>query len=102
MQKLQALCAEGILAYPNSMEEDKEILDNRQDLTFNQRNCILYRYGEKKILSKLLLYCDKILPLLDMDFKTARKFVEKTRELDDCSEYITNSIYYLIKKENSK
>jgi histone-lysine N-methyltransferase SETD3 len=100
--KLQAMCAEGLLAYPTTMEEDKEILDNRKDLTFNHRNCLLYRYGEKKILSKLLLYCDKILPLLDMDFKTARKIVEKSRELDDCSEYITNSIYHLIKKENIK
>lgn len=100
--KLQALCAEGLTAYPNSMEEDKDILDNRKDLTFNQRNSVLYRFGEKKILSKLLLYCDKILPLLDMDFKTARKIVEKSRELDDCSEYITNSIYHLIKKENIK
>lgn len=84
------------------MEEDKNILDNNKDLTFNERNCVLYRYGEKKILSKLLLYCDMILPLLDMDFKTARKIVEKSRELDDCSDYITNSIYHLIKKENTK
>ncbi len=84
------------------MEEDDEILKNRKDLTFNQRNAVLYRFGEKQILSKLLLYCDKILPLLDMDFKSARKIVEKTRELDDCSEYITNSVYYLIRKENTK
>lgn len=38
--------------------------------------------------------------MLDMDFKTARKIVEKDRNLDECSEYISNSIYYLIKKEN--
>jgi hypothetical protein len=96
------LCAEGLLAYPHSIEEDKNILDTNKDLNFNQRNSVLYRFGEKKILSKLLLYCDRILPLLDMDFKTARKIVEKSRDLDDCSEYITNSIYHLIKKENVK
>lgn len=91
------------MAYPTTMEEDKIILDNdKGELTFNQRNCVLYRFGEKKILSKLLLYCDKILPLLEMDFKQAKKTVEKCRELDDCSEYIKDSIYTLIKKENTK
>lgn len=79
-----------------------ETLEKRDDLTFNERNCILYRSGEKKILFTLMFYCEKILPLLDMDFKTARKTVEKIRELDECSDYLTNSIYYLIKKENLK
>lgn len=49
-----------------------------------------------------MFYAEKILPLLDMDFKTARKTVEKIRELDECNDYLTNSIYYLIKKENTK
>ena len=69
-------------------------------LTFNQRNCVLYRHGEKKILLALMIYVEKFLPMLDMDFKSARKIVEKDRNLDECSEYISNSMYDLIKKEN--
>lgn len=69
-------------------------------MTFNQRNCVLYRHGEKKILLALMIFVEKILPMLDMDFKNARKIVEKDRNLDECSDYISNSIYYLIKKEN--
>lgn len=61
---------------------------------------MLYRHGEKKILLALMIYVEKFLPMLDMDFKTARKIVEKDRNLDECSDYISNSIYYLIKKEN--
>lgn len=53
-------------------------------------------------MATLISYAEKILPMLDMDFKTARQIVMKSRELDECSEYITNSIYYLIKKENIK
>lgn len=76
-------------------------MDNdKGTLTFNQRNCVLYRHGEKKILLSLMIFVEKFLPLLDMDFKTAKKLVEKDRQLDECSEYISNSIYYLIKKEN--
>ena len=69
-------------------------------LTFNERNCVLYRHGEKKILLSLMIFVEKFLPLLEMDFKSARKIVEKDRDLDECSDYISNSIYYLIKKEN--
>jgi len=89
-------------AYPTSLADDLEMLETRTDLTFNERNCILFRSGEKKILFTLMFYAETILPLLDMDFKTAKKTAEKIRELDDCSEYLTNSIYYLIKKENTK
>ena len=69
-------------------------------LTFNERNCVLYRHGEKKILLSLMIFVEKFLPLLEIDFKSARKIVEKDRDLDECSDYISNSIYYLIKKEN--
>lgn len=48
----------------------------------------------------LMIFVEKFIPLLDMDFKSARKIVEKDRDLDECSDYISNSIYYLIKKEN--
>lgn len=48
-----------------------------------------------------MIYVDKITPLLDMEFKSARKIVEKDRNLDECSDYISNCIYYLIKKENA-
>ena len=85
-------------AYPTSLDEDLEILQ-RTDLTFNERNTVLYRSGEKKILFTLMFYAEKILPLLEMDFTTARKTANKIRELDECSEYLSNSIYYLIKKE---
>ena len=46
------------------MEEDK-------NLTFNHSNCILFRSGEKQILKFLMNATQKILPLLDMDFKVS-------------------------------
>lgn len=38
--------------YPQTLEEDEEIIakDNEQQyLTLNQRNCVLFRMGEKEI-----------------------------------------------------
>jgi protein-histidine N-methyltransferase len=101
LQKISDLARAQMSAYPTTLDEDMITLE-RTDLTFNERNCTLFRAGEKKILFTLMFYSEKIIPLLDMDFKTARKTVEKIRELDECSDYLTNSIYYLIKKENTK
>ena len=99
LKKIYDLTSAQLLAYPTTIEHDEEQLKD-DSLTFNHRNSILYRLGEKKILIALMIYVDKIMPLLDMDFKSARKIVEKDRNLDECSEYISNCIYYLIKKEN--
>lgn len=88
--------------YTTSLDEDMKILEENKELTFNERNAVLYRSGEKKILFTLMFYAENILPLLDMDFKTARKTAEKIRQLDECNDYLNNSIYYLIKKENTK
>ena len=36
--------------YPTSYEEDLKILEQEekeQTLTYNQKNCVLYRFGEK-------------------------------------------------------
>ena len=56
--------------YPTTLEEDLKILE-REDLTFNQRNCVLYRSGEKKILLFLINACTGLIDLLDMDFKVS-------------------------------
>ena len=99
LKKIYDLTSAQLLAYPTTIEQDEDQLKD-DSLTFNHRNSILYRLGEKKILIALMIYVDKIMPLLDMDFKSTRKIVEKDRNLDECSEYISNCIYYLIKKEN--
>ena len=99
LKKIYDLTSAQLFAYPNTIEEDEEFLKD-QSLTFNHRNAVLYRLGEKKILVSLMIFVDKIVALLDMDFKSARKIVEKDRSLDECSEYISNCIYYLVKKEN--
>ena len=57
--------------YPTSLEEDLKALE-REDLTFNHRNCLLYTSGEKVILNFLINTCQKILPLFDMDFKVSQ------------------------------
>ena len=63
---------EALAAYPQTLEEDMEIL-KRDNLTFNERNCVLFRSGEKEILVFLIEMSDYVLKLLEMKFKDAKK-----------------------------
>lgn len=58
--------------YPNTLEQDYELLKD-ETLTFNQRNCVLFRSGEKEILHFLIEFSDYVVQLLAMTFKEAKK-----------------------------
>lgn len=63
--------------YETTLEEDYEVLKKDdeaaedQKLSFNQRNCVLMRSGEKEILTFLVRAADSLVPMLDMDFKVS-------------------------------
>ena len=48
------MCEEALACYPSKLEQDMELLladdEKKETLTFNQRNCVLFRSGEKEIL----------------------------------------------------
>jgi histone-lysine N-methyltransferase SETD3 len=51
-----------------SVEEDNELL-KRTDLTFNIRNCILMRRGEKQVAQFFIDLADAAIPLLEMNWQ---------------------------------
>lgn len=53
MMKLMKMCKEGLGKFPNTLEEDLELL-KKESLTYNERNCIIYRAGEKRVYSFLM------------------------------------------------
>ena len=71
-EAIKSMASEGLARYPQSYDEDMEIL-KRPDLTFNERNCTLFRSGEKEILIFLIEFADYVLKLLAMKFKDAKK-----------------------------
>ena len=48
LKRLKVLCIDAIKEFLTTREEDLELLKNVK-LTFNQRNCILYRASEKAV-----------------------------------------------------
>ena len=69
---IKAMCEEALTLYPQTYAEDMEILE-RDNLSFNERNCVLFRSGEKEILHFLIEMADYVLKLLEMKFKDAKK-----------------------------
>jgi len=74
--KIKEVALEALTKYPNTVEEDKEILekdDMDHHLGFNNRNCILYRKAEKDILHYLIFCADKAAELVKLTAKEARQ-----------------------------
>ena len=89
--------------YPTGLEEDLDILakddegNGPEPLTENQRNSVLMRSGEKKILHYLIETADLLLPLFKMTLQDAKKVIKGRELTEDQSEYIRNIVYYLIR-----
>ena len=94
------MAAEGLSRYPQTYDEDMQILQ-RDDLTFNERNCTLFRSGEKEILIFLLDFSNYCIDLLQMKFKDAKK---KSQSLDarfeSCRDYVQNQCIPLLAKND--
>ena len=76
MVRLRQLCNDGLKLYQHSLQEDMEILkldDEEHNLTFNQRNCVILRSGEKEVLHFYIEFCDYVTTLISMKFKDAKK-----------------------------
>jgi hypothetical protein len=54
--------------YDHTYKHDIELLTSSNSLTFNTRNALLMRAGEKKILNKIVKFTDTMLDYFKLDF----------------------------------
>ena len=67
------------------------------NLTFNERNCTLFRSGEKEILTFLIKMADYVLNLLEMNFKTAKKHTQTLPpKMESCRDYLQTHVVKLL------
>mmetsp|Transcript_10316 Transcript_10316/g.8871 ORF Transcript_10316/g.8871 Transcript_10316/m.8871 type:complete len:203 (+) Transcript_10316:1203-1811(+) len=69
---VREICSKQLSRYRTSLKEDQELL-KKNDLSYNIRNAILLRSGEKEILEYMIKFVDKCLPLFSMPLKQVRK-----------------------------
>ena len=58
LAKLKAIAQKCLDKFDTSYEEDKKRIEEDTKLTFNTRNCIVYRMGEKKVLYLIEFWID--------------------------------------------
>ena len=68
---IQKTCKSMLEDYPETYDQDFEILKDEK-LTSNQRNCVLYRQTEKRILKFYVDSAERIIPFFSMTFKDAK------------------------------
>lgn len=92
LQHVKRLAETSLTKYPETLNEDIELL--QQELTENQRNCVLMRQGEKEILHWYLAFANTGLSLLEAD----RKEVKKIAKGSPYESYLTHCIIPLLGK----
>lgn len=94
-QLLKDAAIEAAGRYPQTLEEDVELLKS-EDLTMNQRNCVLFRLGEKELFRFLVDCADLMQTLLKQPLKEARATAAAFKHFHVCDSYVKNAIYPLI------
>ena len=109
-EKVKSLCQIALAEYPTTHEDDLKLLAEddppMSKLTFNQRNMVLYRSGEKVILNYLIsmsYFCLALLTMTFEDYNEAKKCLKDVPEdFKSCRNYLTNGLLPQLVKKNEK
>ena len=104
-RRIHRMVIEAQSRYATTLEEDNQLLeedDKEKKYSYNERNCILFRQGEKIILRFLQIAGERFLKLLTMSQKEARKEVNSYKGFEPCSDYFRQTILPLLVNPNGK
>ena len=103
-EEVKVLCVTALAKFPTSAEKDLEILEEKErQLSFNERNCVLFRYGEKEILLFLMEFADYCLDLLNLTFKEAKKKTQNLPEkFETTRDYLQSHLCPLLTNQAQK
>jgi histone-lysine N-methyltransferase SETD3 len=68
---------DGYVALVRLCRHVRQVLLKDPSLTFNIRNCVVVRRGEKQVLQYYVDLCDYCLPLFEMQWAQLKKIVTK-------------------------
>ena len=67
LKHLNYLCRKALAKYPTTFEEDQKIYKNKENISFNLRNCLLLLMSEKTVLSYFIFFCEYCLDLFNLN-----------------------------------
>jgi hypothetical protein len=66
LKYLSYLCREALSQYPSTIEEDKNLLKTKKNLSFNIKNCLYLIISEKTVLRYYIFLSEYCLELFDL------------------------------------
>jgi hypothetical protein len=96
LKKFKEIAETCLKKYPQTYEEDIKLLET--DLTYNERNCIVYRSGEKKIYKEMIEMAELGIEYLEMDYTRASEEYKKCVSNMTYKYYIETILLPLLKK----
>ena len=91
LKKLKDMCTRSLSKYKEAYEIDEELL-RAKELTYNERNCIIYRMGEKKVLNEMIELANEGLTLLSKKYKAG---INSLKNKSKYSKYLQDIIKFL-------
>ena len=64
LKKLKVLLVQALNQYPTTVEQDRQILNENKNISFNYKNCLLLVMGEKKVINYYIYFCEYCLEKL--------------------------------------
>lgn len=100
LNTIKKVASETLSGYPNSLEEDKKLLEPGALIMFsNKRNCVVQRHGEKEVLHWLIECADKAIPYLQMAWKDLKRTAAKHNNgASGFDYYVTSVVVPLVKR----
>lgn len=89
LHRVVDMCTELLGKYPSTYEEDVEMLKG-SEMTSNQRNCVVMRMGEKRILLNLIDLASLGLEILQLPPQNAKEYYQKRGAKQIYEKYITS------------
>lgn len=93
--------------YSTTLEEDTELLANddketdpSKKLTQNQRNCVLYRHGEKEIFVFWIEVADLMMKWMTADAKTIQNELKHNKRYHLINDYVADTLLPMLKGVN--
>ena len=105
LKHLHLLCRKSLAKYPTTFEQDQNIYNNKNknNISFNKRNCLLLLMNEKTVLSFYIYFCEYCISLLKLKSqKEVLSKVENDFKYNECQFefYIQEVILKLYENED--
>lgn len=91
---------ECLARYPDTLESDMKLMSDKpswESLSFNHQNCVLFRVGEKEILTFFVEFAEYTLNVLHCELKIAKtQIANLPKYFDTARDYFIHQILPLM------